>query len=496
MTRRALCTGINRFRDRDAPPLNGCVNDARNVAELLHDAYGFGSGDIRVLLDAQATRAAFLEGLEWLLGGARAGDQLVLFTSSHGSHIPDVSGDEDDQEDEVLIAHDHDWEGSVLVDDEIAQHIVRLPPGASLVSLWDTCHSGTLNDAGRAAQVARRAIRRPLATTGYREGVTDVVGKYLPQPRGVDLRASLVGRRSMAGGAKAAPRRRPAAAATVDTLTLGACRDDETAADASFDGRYAGAFTHALLKTVRERPDATWSDAFERTKREVKRGGFDQTPEAHGPPGLLGAPVFGGRGATQVAVPATVVDVSGLDQRIGQAEGGGRWEEAAAALEERGRRVTAAAEKVRTYEHLVSLYRVKLGDERRAIAAAEKLLTAVPTHPGARGYLRAMYTAMGNSPGLAALEAPAQAPRAVAAPPAAAAAGGVLGALGAAATAFGQMVAAAPVAHEAPRSAPQGQAPAQATRAPNPSAVRRCAYCDFEMGASARQCPSCGASTD
>ncbi|MDP3218861.1 MAG: caspase family protein, partial [Deltaproteobacteria bacterium] len=405
MARRALCIGINRFRDRDAPPLNGCVNDARNVAELLHGAYGFRSNDIRVLLDAQATRAAFLEGLEWLLGSARAGDQLVLFTSSHGSHIPDVSGDEDDGEDEVLIAHDHDWEGSVLVDDEIAQHIVRLPPGASLVSLWDTCHSGTLNDAGRAAQVARRAMRRPLATTGYREGITDVVGKYLPQPRGVDLRASLVGRRSMAGGPKAAPRRRPAAAAaTVDTLTLGACRDDETAADASFDGRYAGAFTHALLKTVRERPDASWSDVFERTKREVKRGGFDQTPDAYGPPGLLGAPVFGGRGATQVAVPAAVVDVSALDQRIGQAEGGGRWEEAAAALEERGRRVTAAAEKVRTYEHLVSLYRVKLGDERRAVAAAEKLLAAVPTHAGARGYLRAMYTAMGNTAGLAALD--------------------------------------------------------------------------------------------
>lgn len=495
MARRALCIGINRFRDRDAPPLNGCVNDARNVAELLHGAYGFGSNDIRVLLDAQATRAAFLEGLEWLLGSARAGDQLVLFTSSHGSHIPDVSGDEDDQEDEVLIAHDHDWEGSVLVDDEIAQHIVRLPPGASLVSLWDTCHSGTLNDAGRAAQVARRAIRRPLATTGYREGITDVVGKYLPQPRGVDLRASLVGRRSMAGGPKAAPRRRPAAAATVDTLTLGACRDDETAADASFDGRYAGAFTHALLKTVRERPDASWSDVFERTKREVKRGGFDQTPDAYGPPGLLGAPVFGGRGATQVAVPAAVVDVSALDQRIGQAEGGGRWEEAAAALEERGRRVTAAAEKVRTYEHLVSLYRVKLGDERRAVAAAEKLLAAVPTHAGARGYLRAMYTAMGNTAGLAALDAPAQAPRAVAAPPAAAAAaGGMLGALGAAATAFGQMVAAAPVAYEAPRSTPQG--PAQAARAPSVSAVRRCPYCGFEMGASARQCPSCGASTD
>jgi hypothetical protein len=458
MTRRALCIGINRFRDRDAPPLNGCVNDARNLAELLHGSFGFGSNDIRVLLDAQATRAAFLDGLDWLVGSARPGDQLVLFTSSHGSHIPDLDDDEDDHEDEVLVAHDHDWERCVLVDDEIARHIVRLPQGASLISLWDTCHSGTMNDAGRAAQVARRGMRRPLATTGYREGITDVVGKYLPMPRAVDLRASMAGRRSMEGGAKAARARRPSSVTAVDTLTMGACRDDETAADASFDGRSAGAFTHALLKSVQERPDATWAEVFERTKREVKRGGFDQTPEVYGPGDLLGAPVFGGRGPASTAVPAQVVDVSALDQRIGQAEAAGKWEEAASALEERGRRVSSAAEKTRTYEHLVSLYRVKLSDERRAVGAAEKLLAAVPTHPGAREYLRAMYAAMGNTAGLASLDAPRHAPAQRAVP--------------------------APVASPAPVAVQRAAAPA----------ATRCAYCGFGMGAGVRTCPSCGAS--
>jgi hypothetical protein len=478
MTRRALCTGINRFRDRDAPPLNGCVNDARNVAELLHGAYGFASGDIRLLLDQQATREAFLGGLDWLVSSARAGDQLVLFTSSHGSHIPDLDGDEDDHEDEVLVAHDHDWEKTVLIDDEIARHIARLPAGASLVSLWDTCHSGTMNDSARAAKGVRRGMRRPLATAGYREGVTDVVAKYLPQPRGVDLRASL-----SAGRPSAPPkptRARPASA--VDTLTLGACKDDETAADASFDGRSAGAFTHALLTAVRASPDATWSEVYAQTRREVKRGGFDQTPEVYGPADLLGAPVFGGRGPTQAAVPAAVVDTAALDRRIGQAEAAGCWEEAASALEDRGRRVASPDQKARTYEHLVSLYRVKLSDERRAAGAAEKLLAAVPAHGGAREYLRAMYTATHNAAGLAALDPVAPAARAVAAP---AAGGGFLDTLGAAATAFGQMVAAAPVASAVPAAAPSAAAHAA-----------RCAYCAFEMAASARQCPSCGAAVD
>jgi hypothetical protein len=487
MTRRALCIGINRFRDRDATPLNGCVNDAHSIAELLHGAYGFGSSDIRLLTDSEATKGAFLEGLDWLLSSARSGDQLVLFTSSHGSHIPDVDRDKDDDEDEVLIAHDHDWESSILIDDEIARHIVRLPAGASLVSLWDTCHSGTMNDAGRAAQGTRsRGVRRPLAASGYRPGVTDVTGKYLARPKGLDLRASMVGRKSMETGGLKASRSRPSTASVVNTMTLGACRDDETAADASFDGRYAGAFTHALLGAVRQSPDGTWSDVFERAKREVKRGGFDQTPQIFGPATLLGTPVFGGRSGRQAAVPAAVVDVSALDRRIGAAETAGNWDEAASALEDRGRRVTAPEEKTRTYEHLVSLYRVKLADERRAIGAAEKLLAAVPAHAGARGYLRAMYTAMGDTARLAALDAPATAQRAVAAPAAAqeAAGGGILGTLGAAATAFGQMVAAAPVAYEAPK-------PASAS-AQRPQAAKRCAYCGFELGASARQCPSCG----
>lgn len=493
MTRRALCIGINRFRDRDAPPLNGCVNDARGIAELLHGQYGYGSNDIRLLLDGQATKAAFLDGLDWLVSSARPGDQLVLFTSSHGSHIPDVDHDEDDDEDEVLIAHDHDWDSSVLIDDEIARHIVRLPRGASLISLWDTCHSGTMNDAGRAAQGSRsRGVRRPLAASGYRPGVTNVVGKYLARPKSFDARVSLAGRKSMGGAGKGSPLR--SASAVVDTLTVGACRDDETAADASFDGRSAGAFTHGLMTAIHAAPDASWSDVFERTKREVKRGGFDQTPELHGPAGLMSSPVFGGRGARSQAVPAAVVDTSALDRRIGQAEAAGRWEEAASALEDRGRRVASPEEKGRTYEHLVSLYRTKLHDERRAVSAAESLLAAVPTHEGARGYLRWVYQTMGDTMRLTALDA--KPPQRAVAPPAApvaaaAAGGGILGALGAAATAFGQMVAAAPVAYEAPK--PQGS-----TTAPRPpaSAAARCAYCGADMAAGSKQCPSCGAGAD
>jgi hypothetical protein len=92
------------------------------------------------------------------------------------------------------------------------------------------------------------------------------------------------------------------------------------------------------------------------------------------------------------------------------------------------------------------------------VGAAEKLLAAVPTHPGAREYLRAMYAAMGNTAGLASLDAPRHAPAQRAVP--------------------------APVAPQAPVAVQRAAAPA----------ATRCAYCGFEMGAGVRTCPSCGAS--
>ena len=77
--RMALCIGIDRYRDR---PLAGCVNDARAWGRSLA-ALGF---DVRYLLDEQATQAGMLDGLRTLMGGARAGDVLVLQYS--GSRHP------------------------------------------------------------------------------------------------------------------------------------------------------------------------------------------------------------------------------------------------------------------------------------------------------------------------------------------------------------------------------------------------------------------------
>ena len=90
-------------------------------------------------------------------------------------------------------------------------------------------------------------------------------------------------------------------------------------------------------------------------------------------------------------------EIRSLDGQIVQAEAQGRWPQAAQLLRSRAQRIAPPAEQARTLEHLVSVYRVKLGDERGAMQAAEELLALDASHAGARHYLVESYTRQGNA---------------------------------------------------------------------------------------------------
>ena len=404
MTKRALCIGINRFTDRELPPLKGAINDARTLSVLLQRDFGFDPRDVLVLTDAQATKRAVLASIAALLDGARAGDDLVLFASTHGSHVPDQDGDDDDGYDEVLVTHDHDWENAVLSDDELARSLARVPDGARLTVLWDTCHASTMQDATSAAYRTREvAPGHELAA-----GVELLGVRYVPLP----------GRYDVVRGAKAVRPRKPTKppkkkkpAAGRDhgalgglvhegfpAVALAGCADDETSADASFGGISEGAFSHALLDVLRRtRDELTWEELHARTKARMKALGIKQTPQVHVPPGRDGGAVFGGRvrrgaATTVVSAPATVPrpaaeDPAAITREIVAHEQAGRWAEAVAACWRYVAAVADAGEKVRTIEHVVSIHRAVLRDEAAAQRAAAEVLRVDPTHAGARAYL-------------------------------------------------------------------------------------------------------------
>ena len=135
--RRALCVGINRYPN-PAHQLAGCVADARMWADTL-TRLGFTAS---LLVDEQATRAAIDRELNALIGSSRTGDVIVFQYAGHGTHVPDLNGDEEDGQDEALCPVDF-AAGALYIDDDIAQAFARLPDGVNLTCFTDCCHSGS-----------------------------------------------------------------------------------------------------------------------------------------------------------------------------------------------------------------------------------------------------------------------------------------------------------------------------------------------------------------
>ena len=133
--RKALCVGINKFKKYPSASLQGCVNDARDMSSLLKDFLGFTAKDITILTDARATKANIMKNLQSMVAGAKQGkySYLVFSLSSHGTQVPDTSGDEPDRADEAFCPHDLDQAGNqwdpnhIITDDELHDLLVQLP---------------------------------------------------------------------------------------------------------------------------------------------------------------------------------------------------------------------------------------------------------------------------------------------------------------------------------------------------------------------------------
>ena len=144
--RKALLIGIDAYRS--VSPLVGPVNDAKAMREFITADLGFGDGDVRLLVDADATRANILrEFEEWLIDGTRPGDEVFFYFSGHGFQQPDTNGDESDRLDETLVPVDvvvrnGETVVGMIADDEIAALLDRLS-GRRVTVVVDACHSGT-----------------------------------------------------------------------------------------------------------------------------------------------------------------------------------------------------------------------------------------------------------------------------------------------------------------------------------------------------------------
>ena len=233
----------------------------RDWAELLIKNYSFPSGSVKLLLDAQATRAGILDGLKKLLTGAKSGDVLVFTNSSHGTYVADADGDEA-LYDEALCPYDCDR--NLIIDDELRALFSGLAKGVAFTIISDSCHSGT---------VTRAAINE------------NIPWLKTPDDRRVRfLHPSLIGKSVLSNPFQAIDRSKVKhPQSKMKDLLLSGCTASEYSYDALIGGKYHGAMTYFAIQAIREANYAiTYSQLRARLIYLLDEAGYPQHPQLEG----------------------------------------------------------------------------------------------------------------------------------------------------------------------------------------------------------------------
>ena len=260
---KALCVGINKFQY--LPPnafLNGCVNDAQDMSELLTTQLGFKKDDITILLDSKATKANIMKNLKEIVQGANKGNYnyVVFSCSSHGSFMTDKNNDEPDHVDEVFCPYDtkDDNNGSwdpdhVIIDDELRDLFSQLPSDVLLEAFLDTCHSGT----------GLRAL----------DLLTNRKIRFIPPPSAIAINR---GERIRGHGMREALLEKD----MKNHILWSGCKSDQTSADAIIEGQWHGAFTYYLNKfTKTQNKGMTRKGLITKVRKDLKTENYTQIPQ-------------------------------------------------------------------------------------------------------------------------------------------------------------------------------------------------------------------------
>jgi hypothetical protein len=262
MTVRVVSACINAYV---SGPLSGCVNDGKNLLADLCDRFGYVPSNTRLCVDARATRSGILRRVKEMRDVTTEFDVGIFHYSGHGTQVPtrDIHGDIDGL-DEALVPFDFDWddERTWIRDDDLIDVIRPVWPGAKIIVISDSCHSGDLIDAGNDRENPRARKAR-----------------YLPPPDDIAWRTQ---------SAKALPRSVMSRVATIPGVALlSGCQSTQTSSDAYIEGQSQGAFTWALRKWLAETPNASIRSIVENAAKSLKNYGYEQVPTCSGDSSVL-----------------------------------------------------------------------------------------------------------------------------------------------------------------------------------------------------------------
>ncbi|KAK7336360.1 hypothetical protein VNO77_16898 [Canavalia gladiata] len=143
----AVLVGCNY--PKTANELHGCINDVLAMKDMLVKRFEFDPSNIKVLTDApespssaMPTGANIKQALARMVDLAEPGDVLYFHYSGHGTRIPSTKHVIPFHQEEAIVPCDF----NLITDLDFRQLVNRLPKGASLTIVSDSCHSGGLID--------------------------------------------------------------------------------------------------------------------------------------------------------------------------------------------------------------------------------------------------------------------------------------------------------------------------------------------------------------
>lgn len=259
--RRALIIGINYTGTRAA--LRGCVNDAKNMKNLLsRNQFPDDSSHMVMLVDDrgtpsnyQPTRSNILKAMQWLMQGVREGDVLFFHFSGHGAQVPDRTGHEADGLNETILPLDYQNKQQITDDELWGSLVYPLPAGARLTALMDCCHSGTGLDLPFEYQIQRHGGNNSRNRYGFSMSIRND-GQWIEDMNPAHSQG--------------------------DVVLFSGCQDNQTSADvySNNNERQAGdAMTQSFISAFESNPYSTYPEFLAAIHKSLRDRQFSQRPQ-------------------------------------------------------------------------------------------------------------------------------------------------------------------------------------------------------------------------
>lgn len=298
-TSRALIIGIDVYKPEGSVTTNpgramwtnldGCVNDATSVRDLVQAKYAFTAAQTTTLFNEEASRENIIAQLNKLINESKKGDVVFIYYAGHGSQMFNSLSKEADKKDETMVPSDSYKGAADIRDKELAVYFNKLlDKGVLLTVIFDSCHSGS---------VGRGYLNEPPKVRFIEESRQDA--KDPSEPVRPESRGALI---------------------------FSAAQDFEFAKEQRDENNIPhGAFTIALLKALQQlSPDAPVSNIYSSVTAIMKYYGKTQEPVLAANDQRKAGTLFGlpkGAIKNQFVIASSKVEAKGVELQGGHAFG-------------------------------------------------------------------------------------------------------------------------------------------------------------------------------